>query len=713
MNWTGGSFARHSRNGGSLSCRQKQHFAKVRSALQNRSKAPSPLRLAFARETLRRWRSSVDARSCTSPSHSRGPDPAPSHLSQSRKSRKLHDIPDGPHAQETSLPVLPRPNSVCGDQSFADHPFHAVQRAGGPAPDAVTYTERRKLAPPDRILPDLTEPGTTVSPKEASLEHRKRELLSRHDWVGTNIVRPLRMQYPAPADRCRLAKRRRLGKAAELRLSGPTRTPSRFKLRVIDTRLGQVEEHARAPCAGRVHERRWCETAVQGAAEPGSLHRPLSLVSKSSLPNLTEGANDLNSGFGLPPVGPGTMSYGRESIGDLHMPEDFSESLPDRESLVRTDAGLCHYRDCSLEDAGFVIDPSDQLSFHSNHRRWSPNSLRRAEEHDHDGGCIQSTHSEGAVLPENTFDLDPALLLDRNDSLAVLQSTFLGGGLWQARPAGFTSDPPTPIGADLSFPLTCPRSAPTPAAEDPFSDLASTAATAGEEYDRSWPDQESDETAWEQWLSMTTSSADSHSSEGAQDALVASVEPTKASPNIPEDDSFAGLQEASSVDASDEVRQDPGGSTKLGSYPSPDELKPSDEARHTTPEDGPSLEAHQEALVSPLPQAMDGQRKPFNADDCWKKFVFGDEDDEDEGCNQESPSGQPVNNGRRPLLSSLCVEPSQSSFGLSKVEPRMMLEPTSVISDAEISPESLQATADPLSSYQSTDIDVSRWGALG
>ena len=43
MNWTGGHLSRHSHNGGTLTARQKQHFAKVKNNLRSGQRQKSPI----------------------------------------------------------------------------------------------------------------------------------------------------------------------------------------------------------------------------------------------------------------------------------------------------------------------------------------------------------------------------------------------------------------------------------------------------------------------------------------------------------------------------------------------------------------------------------------------------------------------------------------------------------------------------------------------
>lgn len=137
MNWTEGNLNRHSRarKGKETLLRQKEHFAKVRNGLLNASVKISPPSVSF--HTLSARLSAPDRRDALKSPPSR------KHQSDDR-------LMSGPYFSE-SHPKLPAPN----------HP-----------PEKET--------------------------QEEAVRQKRRKLLLKGDWVGTNVQKPIEMEFAKP-----------------------------------------------------------------------------------------------------------------------------------------------------------------------------------------------------------------------------------------------------------------------------------------------------------------------------------------------------------------------------------------------------------------------------------------------------------------------------------------------------------------------------------
>ncbi|KAF2740189.1 hypothetical protein EJ04DRAFT_234693 [Polyplosphaeria fusca] len=193
MNWTGGSLQRHSRatNGGVVR-RQKQHFAKVRTQLQNGS-----------------HESSISFR----PSFSQGDNfSIGSHMPVFGLGSRRHTGHSKRIQDERAHDVLPRLKSP--------HPARAsVERTRSKHSRCrmKPKQQRSELVP---FSPDAVHAQSKRGPYEdtsamgpeaesQSLEAHKKRLLERQDWAGLAVSRPLSMHFASKREKDGIGKRRK------------------------------------------------------------------------------------------------------------------------------------------------------------------------------------------------------------------------------------------------------------------------------------------------------------------------------------------------------------------------------------------------------------------------------------------------------------------------------------------------------------------------
>lgn len=142
MNWTEGNLARHSRGrkGKEVLLRQKEHFAKARSGLLNMNVKISPPSISF-----------FTYAQPSSPTCPRSPKPIPSVSSSSRK-----------RAWE---------NGSCQTSRYFQ--------------DATV-----ELSSPASFQNDLID--------QQALRQKRQKLLMTGDWVGTNVQKPIQMEFSKP-----------------------------------------------------------------------------------------------------------------------------------------------------------------------------------------------------------------------------------------------------------------------------------------------------------------------------------------------------------------------------------------------------------------------------------------------------------------------------------------------------------------------------------
>ncbi len=240
MNWTGGRLSRHSgKRGGNLINIQKQHFAKVRTNLQNSNRRASPLKLTFfdryqappRASTSRHRRDSLEERN---PNHERSGRESKAAIQTHVRSR--NKLPSSHKPQQGSAaPGTPRPgpsSGVADETVFLqetpardDNQSHfflvksevdADQLYDEPSPQYEKH-QRSSSNPPLQRVPANKSP--------LLFEQQKRKLLEQPDWVGTSRTRPVQLQFPAAGARREIGKRRRINDEDRKRREEPPRRP--------------------------------------------------------------------------------------------------------------------------------------------------------------------------------------------------------------------------------------------------------------------------------------------------------------------------------------------------------------------------------------------------------------------------------------------------------------------------------------------------------
>lgn len=141
MNWTEGNLARHSRGrkGKELLLRQKEHFSKARSSLLNANVKISPPSITLFAHTA----------------HS--------------SSAVLH---------QSSKPIAPSPSRK------------RLAESGLPCTSQYFQDSSLELPSPASFQKDQAE--------EDALRRKRQKLLQKGDWVGTNVQKPIQMEFSKP-----------------------------------------------------------------------------------------------------------------------------------------------------------------------------------------------------------------------------------------------------------------------------------------------------------------------------------------------------------------------------------------------------------------------------------------------------------------------------------------------------------------------------------
>ncbi|KAI9749202.1 MAG: hypothetical protein M1815_002700 [Lichina confinis] len=185
MNWTGGAFARHSRQDRSLTRRQKQHFARARGAnrLDGR-RSVSPWKLAFAKDAT---------------------------------------FPASPLSLDASVGAQTRPHASgaartsCA-QTGASHEDPADNAAAAALASGVAFGEPRFSRTTGRRRDGRRHPPIQPTPSRPpsarpAFDEQRTTLLGREDWTATRLparTSPRLTYRPPPANPRDVGKRRRV-----------------------------------------------------------------------------------------------------------------------------------------------------------------------------------------------------------------------------------------------------------------------------------------------------------------------------------------------------------------------------------------------------------------------------------------------------------------------------------------------------------------------
>jgi len=217
MNWTGGRLSRHSRKTGSLTARQKQHFARVQSAQQAGAKQRSPQKwtvLGHVIEENQRRKPSVefDARhSANRAAHEPSvscwpPDSVP--MSRSRRRIVRHTSYNSDEHQEKDCVISKRQQSRT--------PFDDLYDATPEPPNKRRRNDR----------------GTRVEQEKPSISETRKQLLLKGDWVGIKTQNPARYNFVPPIYGDNFGQRRKVSHKARYN-SRHTAIGSPFSVRAI------------------------------------------------------------------------------------------------------------------------------------------------------------------------------------------------------------------------------------------------------------------------------------------------------------------------------------------------------------------------------------------------------------------------------------------------------------------------------------------------
>ncbi|KAF2686768.1 hypothetical protein K458DRAFT_402328 [Lentithecium fluviatile CBS 122367] len=218
MNWTGGRLQRFKQANNGIVQKQKAHFTRARTLLENNSSSlTSPFHPSFFRDDeseLSGWLPPFSSRTVRHTGHSK--------TFQERHSRAVH-VPSrhGSREDEPTQTSTSRPR----EQNRA------------PAYGSAASGEAKRKRKADNA--DL---------EESLLEARRERLMRQQDWAGLTRSKPLRMQFPSSSEKEKIGKRRKIeGRGAPTTMPKGNPSPSR---RPQTHHIQPPSAHARGALAG-------------------------------------------------------------------------------------------------------------------------------------------------------------------------------------------------------------------------------------------------------------------------------------------------------------------------------------------------------------------------------------------------------------------------------------------------------------------------------
>ncbi|KAI9735397.1 MAG: hypothetical protein M1818_006403 [Claussenomyces sp. TS43310] len=235
MNWTGGRLSNSRQAQGSMKARQKQHFAKIRN-------------------------NSLNGKPKRSPTHF---DNLPQHEPLVSKNRRRYAS-----AQARASYVPPRPVSVnCEKLASREDLVHkeCTRTSRSAVTSEIDEVKEEPLddiydatPPPEQVDPHVTElhkfharSDVDHGRGDESLTFRKLRLLGQSEWLGTRILRPLKLKHQQPRHTDRLGRRRRISPDYQAHYGAKvqTRIPSPFAMTRnrldLDSPVGGDRHHLR------------------------------------------------------------------------------------------------------------------------------------------------------------------------------------------------------------------------------------------------------------------------------------------------------------------------------------------------------------------------------------------------------------------------------------------------------------------------------------
>ncbi|KAF2278829.1 uncharacterized protein EI97DRAFT_440343 [Westerdykella ornata] len=202
MNWTGGSLQRHSKNAQrSVVKRQKEHFAKARTTLQNGSNVPA---VPFCPSYLRPETMSIGGQL---PPFGMG---SVRHVGHSKRLRTGHSNDRSPRENTVHQAAHKRTYDCKGILSSAKiantNQLEPGINGAGPSPPAK---DMRPSSPNGTPVDDL---------EQRLLEANRRRLLQQRDWAGLGPSRPVKMHFASIREKQRIGKRRKVSSRSGIRI---------------------------------------------------------------------------------------------------------------------------------------------------------------------------------------------------------------------------------------------------------------------------------------------------------------------------------------------------------------------------------------------------------------------------------------------------------------------------------------------------------------
>ena len=196
MNWTGGRLQRHSKAHAKPTLKaQKQHFAKVRLQQQNGHRVPSPLQFSAFKVPLKQT-GKLDRDQHRGVKRRKSPEELG--MSHIYSISPVADPCEASSGLSTKRRRFDRQPSISPDHSNggSELPTHVQQRNVTTESNAqpVSEKESRKSAQAGRNTLDAV----------------KRSLLRHSDWMGLNVARPLRMEFPSTRELESIGRRRKV-----------------------------------------------------------------------------------------------------------------------------------------------------------------------------------------------------------------------------------------------------------------------------------------------------------------------------------------------------------------------------------------------------------------------------------------------------------------------------------------------------------------------
>lgn len=552
MNWTGGSFARHSRNNGNAALirRQKQHFAKARTKIQNGSRPSlSSLKLSFAHHRSNR-------------------DPFGAHADSSwnrqMSASRYNNRRPGEVASEVGRARWPGPETITPTQKESvDHraplPVREIehqQEAEHANPVFQVKAETVKIL--DGLYDEASpQPSGVRSTSDqcrlvhgGTLEEQKARLLSKDDWVGTNITGPLKIKYPAVTDRSNIGKRRKLEVGYVPQYAGPVRRihgsarlghsvayglPGDREARHFEEpviRIGRRTVDARVRQSDLRHE--------DADEQPVRSNRLRSLLSESTIPTMVEAEpqesissrRQMNLGLHDTAEGACSSNHAQDVVPSSIIPatiEREPERLGAQPSLYRNGGTLP-----IIDRYNQNVTPSHDAERKARDRIGKGQiTLSRSRQALSEIG-LNKTRTDRLSRPVSTLSIRPSRADDYNGvapATAEYKQSYPRDTSMQstseAHPSGdfyrqesSNSDPPTPIGTEILFTPGLPqgvfRLSPSPPpgpAGRVIKDSVrrspkvsrSTVASVGTEPEPSSISSVRDELIWKDWVSAEPS----------------------------------------------------------------------------------------------------------------------------------------------------------------------------------------------------------------